>query len=150
MLSVDTETYLPGDLLVKMDIATMAHSLEGRSPFLDHVFMSFAARLPVRDKVHRGQRKIALRRAFRGVLPDDVLDRPKQGFSVPLAAWLRGPLQPLAREVLLDPRVELRGQFRRTAIARLLDDHAAGRADHAPALWLMLVLELWQQTVLDA
>jgi asparagine synthase (glutamine-hydrolysing) len=121
MLDADVRTYLPGDLLVKMDIATMAHSLEARSPFLDQKLMTMAARLPVAEKVRGARTKIALKDAFRGILPDDLIDRPKQGFSVPLGDWFRGPLRRPAREILLDRRTLGRGQLRREAVAGLLD-----------------------------
>ena len=104
MLEVDVAHLPPDDLIVKMDIATMAHALEARSPLLDHELMEFAASLPADLKLRGGEKKWILREALRGWLPDDILDRPKQGFSVPLGDWLRGDLRELARDVLLDPR----------------------------------------------
>ncbi|MFQ5694165.1 MAG: asparagine synthase-related protein, partial [Nitrospinota bacterium] len=96
-------TYLPGDLLVKMDIMTMAHGLEARSPFLDHKFVEMAATLPTRMKIRRGRTKYILRRAFEGTVPRRILGRGKMGFGVPLAGWFRGELREFAREILLDP-----------------------------------------------
>ncbi len=96
MLETDTATYLPDDLLAKVDIATMAWSLEGRSPLLDHELMEFAASLPADMKLRRSQKKVALREAMRGRLPDEVLDAPKRGFQPPLAGWLRGELREMA------------------------------------------------------
>ena len=149
MLDVDVQTYLPGDLLVKMDIATMANSLEARSPFLDHVFMEMAARLPVSAKVNGLTTKVGLKRALRGTIPDDLLDRPKWGFSIPLPEWLRGRLRPVAEDVLLDPRTLTRGVTRRPVVERLLREHLERHADRSTQLWLLLVLELWHRRFLD-
>ena len=101
MLDTDVNTYLPDDLLVKMDIATMAYSVEARSPFLDHHLMEFAAKLPLRQKLQRGNGKVLLKSALRGVLPDEILDRPKMGFGVPLRRWFREELRDLPAEILL-------------------------------------------------
>ena len=101
MLDTDVNTYLPDDLLVKMDIATMAYSVEARSPFLDHHVMEFAAKLPLRQKLHRGNGKVLLKSALRGVLPDEILDRSKMGFGVPLRRWFREELRDLPAEILL-------------------------------------------------
>jgi asparagine synthase (glutamine-hydrolysing) len=147
MLDVDVATYLPGDLLAKMDIATMASSLEARSPLLDHEIMELAAALPERLKARGMERKIALRAALRGWVPDEILDAPKRGFQVPLAAWLRGELAEPARDVLLDATAAARGIFRPEAVRAMLDEHAAGRADHAPRIWSLLVLELWRRDI---
>ena len=116
-----------GDLIAKVDIATMAHALEARSPLLDHQLMELAASIPAELKVRGGEKKWIFREALRGWLPGDLLDRPKQGFSVPLSSWLRGDLQGWAREMLLDPATLGRGYFEPTAVRRLLDGHAAGR-----------------------
>jgi asparagine synthase (glutamine-hydrolysing) len=149
MLDVDIQTYLPGDLLVKMDIATMAHSLEVRSPFLDHVLMERAARLPGSLKLVGGTPKALLKRAVRPWLPDEVVDRPKMGFGVPMSSWLRGPMRALPSDVLLDPVAVGRGIFREREVARLIDDHREARADHAGRLWALLQLELWLRTYID-
>ncbi len=118
MLEVDVETYLVGDLIAKIDIATMAHGLEARSPFLDHELMQLAASIPASLKVRRAEKKWILREALRGWLPDDILDRPKQGFSVPLSSWLRTDLRSWAREVLLDPGTLGRGYFEPQVVGR--------------------------------
>jgi asparagine synthase (glutamine-hydrolysing) len=102
--------------------------------------------LPEPLKQHGREGKIALRRAFAGDLPPLVASRGKSGFGVPLAAWFRGELQPLARELLLDERARSRGWFRGDAVGRLLDDHVAGRADNGHRLWTLIMLELWQRT----
>ena len=143
-LYTDIHTYLPGDLLVKADRMTMAASLEGRSPFLDHELMAWAARLPNHMKVRGLTGKVALRKAFADVLPPEILRRGKQGFGVPLGAWLRGPLLPWARDLLLGSESPLRVWFRGEAVARLLEDHAAGREDHGKRLWALVTLAVWR------
>ena len=144
-LYTDIHTYLPGDLLVKADRMTMAASLEGRSPFLDHELMAWAARLPNHMKVRGLTGKVALRKAFADVLPPEILRRGKQGFGVPLGAWLRGPLLPWARDLLLGSESPLRAWFRGEAVARLLEAHAAGREDHGKRLWALVTLAVWRQ-----
>jgi asparagine synthase (glutamine-hydrolysing) len=148
-LEIDVATYLPGDLLAKIDIATMAFSLEGRSPLLDHEFMEFAASLEPRHKVRGTQRKVALRDALRGWVPDEILDGRKQGFELPLARWFRGDLNGFAREVLLDPGATARACFEPAEVERLLDGHAAGAADNSRRIWALLLLELWQGQVVE-
>jgi asparagine synthase (glutamine-hydrolysing) len=150
MLEVDATTYLPGDLLVKMDIATMAYALEARSPLLDHEVMELAASIPAELKLRGRQKKALFRDALREWLPDSVLDRRKQGFSVPGAAWFRGELRDYAREVLLDPGALSRGYFRPAEVSGLLERHAAGRADESPRIWALLMLELWHREFIDA
>lgn len=149
LLDTDTRTYLPGDLLVKMDIATMAHSVEARSPFLDHQLLEFAASLPADQKLRGGAGKHILKNSLRGHLPDQVLDRQKMGFAVPLARWFRNELRHLPAEVLLDKRTEDRGYFQATEVRRLIDEHQRGRADHSARLWLLLQLEYWHREVVD-
>ena len=148
MLDVDVRTYLPGDLLVKMDVATMANSLEARSPFLDHVFMEMAAQLPSELKVRGLVTKAALKDAVRGIVPDQILDRPKWGFSVPMADWMRGPLRPYTRDVLLDRRTIDRGYFRPKAVEKILNSVDQGY-DRSSEVWLLLVLELWHRRFID-
>lgn len=150
MLDIDVSSYLPDDLLVKIDIATMAHSLEGRSPLLDHELMELAASLPPAMKVSRGRRKLVLREALRGWIPDQILDGPKRGFRLPVARWLREDLRGYAHEILLDPGASLRGWGETTEVRRLLDEHCAGRRDHGRRLWTLLVLELWQREIVDS
>jgi asparagine synthase (glutamine-hydrolysing) len=149
LLNTDVQTYLPDDLLVKMDIATMAHSLEVRSPFLDHVVMEFAASLPPTLKLHRLTTKRILKDALRPWLPDRILNRPKMGFDVPVGAWFRGPLRELPAEVLLDARATERGIFRPAELRRLIDAHRSGAEEHGKRLWALLQLELWLRTYLD-
>jgi asparagine synthase (glutamine-hydrolysing) len=147
---LDIDTYLPGDLLPKSDIASMAHSLELRSPFLDRRVVELGLSLPEGLK-HEGRTgKVALRRAFAAELPPEVVGRGKSGLGLPLAEWFRGKLRPLARELLLDERARARGWFRPEAVERLLAEHAAGRADHGHRLWTLTMLELWQRTHVEA
>jgi asparagine synthase (glutamine-hydrolysing) len=150
MLEVDVETYLVGDLIAKIDIATMAHALEARSPFLDHELMQLAASIPASLKIRRAEKKWILREAMRGWLPDDILDRPKQGFSVPLSSWLRTDLRSWAREILLDRETIARGYFEPRAVRALLDRHAAGADDDAKRIWALVMLELWHREFIDA
>jgi asparagine synthase (glutamine-hydrolysing) len=133
-----------------MDIATMAYSVEARSPLLDPRVMEFASSIPAGLKLRGLQGKVILRDALRGRLPDEVLDRPKMGFAVPLARWFREDLRSLPEDVLLDPVSTRRGYFRREPIERMIAEHRAGRADHSARLWNLLQLELWHQEVLEA
>jgi asparagine synthase (glutamine-hydrolysing) len=148
---VDVQLYLPDDLLVKMDIASMANSLELRSPLLDHRVVEFAASVPRALKLRGGANtKYLLKRAFEGILPQSILRRRKMGFGVPIDAWLRTDLKPMAYEVLLDGRAAARGYFRAPAVRRLLEDHSSGAAHHQYRIWSLLMLELWHRTYLDA
>lgn len=149
MLDVDTATYLPGDLLTKMDIATMAFSLEARSPLLDHQFLELAASLPAEMKVKGGEKKVGLRAALRAWLPGEVLDRPKQGFEVPVAEWFRAELRPLVYDVVLGRRALDRGYFDRGYVRRLVDRHTAGLEDNAKGIWTLLMFELWHEEFVD-
>ncbi|NWF24844.1 asparagine synthase (glutamine-hydrolyzing) [Streptomyces sp. PKU-EA00015] len=147
-MDVDVNTYLPGDLLVKVDITTMAHSLEARSPFLDHNVMEWAAGLPARWKVDGQETKTLLRKAVAPWLPTELLSRPKAGFGVPLAEWLRGDLWTLANDLLSDHTARSRGLFRPEEVRRLLDAHRDGR-NHSSRLWALLQFELWHRTCAD-
>jgi asparagine synthase (glutamine-hydrolysing) len=148
-LNADVNLYLADDLLVKMDRATMAHALEARSPFLDHVLMEYVATLPPSFKLSGLQKKRILKASLRGLLPDAVLDRPKMGFCAPITTWFRGELRDMAYDILLAPRAVQRGYFRSQAVAELLDRHCRGEADHAAYLWDLLMLELWHRTFID-
>jgi asparagine synthase (glutamine-hydrolysing) len=149
MMATDVEMYLPGALLVKMDIATMAHSVEARSPLLDHHLMEFAAKLRPEFKRVGGSTKWLLKRALRSRLPPEILSRPKMGFGVPLARWFREDLRELPTDVLLDPRSLQRGYFRRAEVEDLVREHRAGIADHSVRLWVLLQLEMWHREVAD-
>jgi asparagine synthase (glutamine-hydrolysing) len=148
ILDADVNLYLADDLLVKMDRATMSHSLEGRSPFLDHVLMEFVASLPVSFKQDWGQKKRVLKAMLRGRVSDKLLDRPKMGFSVPLGKWFREDLREMARDQLLSKRSLERGYFQREQIGFLLDKHDAPH-DYSKQLWDLLMLELWHRTFID-
>ena len=149
-LDVDVNTYLPDDLLVKMDIATMASSLEARSPLLDHELMEFAASLPADHKIRGTEKKVALRDALRGWVPDEIIDARKRGFRLPMASWLRGELRDYARETLLDRTARERGFFREPYVRSLLDRHESGAADNSQGIWTLLVFELWHRDFVDA
>jgi asparagine synthase (glutamine-hydrolysing) len=142
-LYADSTNYLPGDLLVKADRMTMAHSLEGRSPFLDHELVNWAARLPESLKLRGKTHKYLLKKAFADDLPDSILHRSKQGFGIPVGAWLRGPLAGWARETLLDTDSSTHTYFRTDTVERLVNEHASARADHGKRIWTLLMFELW-------
>ncbi|MFL5981777.1 MAG: asparagine synthase (glutamine-hydrolyzing) [Gaiellaceae bacterium] len=143
---LDIETYLPGDLLLKADLASMAHSLELRSPFLDHEVVELGLALPDHLKTRGREGKVALRRAFAAELPPDVAQRGKTGFGVPLGRWFREDLRELAHDTLSRDR----GWFRPATVTRLLDEHESGRADHGHRLWCLLMLELWIREHVEA
>ena len=134
---------------MKMDVASMAHSLEVRSPFLDHHVMEFAAALPPDLKLRGSTQKYLIKRVMTGLLPEAVVRRRKMGFGVPIDHWLRTELPELVHEVLLDRRSQQRGYFRPETVRRYLADHARGRANHHARLWSLLVLELWHRMHID-
>jgi asparagine synthase (glutamine-hydrolysing) len=149
MLDVDVQTYLLDDLLVKVDIATMAHSLEARSPLLDHRVMELAASLPSQYKLKGRIKKHILKRVAAPLLPAEMLTRPKMGFGVPIERWFRHELFTMARDVLLDSRAVARGYFRPDAIQRMLDEHRRGIRVWHYQIWNLLMLELWHQEFID-
>jgi len=144
----DLQTYLPLDILTKVDRMTMAHSIEARPPLLDHRVVEFAATVPVRYRLHDGTTKYLLKRAMRGILPDRIIDRPKKGFAVPLARWFRGELAGFARDVLFSDACRERGLFDTKHVERLIALHQSGR-DLDLQLWTLLSFELWCRRVLD-
>ncbi|HSK11069.1 MAG TPA: asparagine synthase (glutamine-hydrolyzing) [Vicinamibacterales bacterium] len=148
VLYTDIKTYLV-ELLMKQDQMSMAASVESRVPFLDHVLVEFAASLPPRWKLSGLTTKWILRAAARGLLPREILERPKMGFPVPLGRWLRSGWAATAREVLLDRRSRERGVVAPQAVAALIADHEAGRADGTDAIWSLINLELWYRTFID-
>jgi asparagine synthase (glutamine-hydrolysing) len=147
---VDTLMYLPDDLLAKVDIASMASSLEARPPFLDHRLVEFCAALPSAYKLRGRTSKWLLRRLMRERLPPDVLNRSKMGFGVPVGEWLRGELRPLLHDTVLSARALGRGYFRPEAVRALVDEHVSRRADRTAHVWALLMLELWFQSGLPA
>ena len=149
LLYLDMTTYLPEDLLVKMDIATMANSLEARIPFLDHVFMESIATIPSRLKLKGSKTKYILKTAFKDFLPDAILRRKKMGFGVPVSRWFRKELKDYTKEILLDSRTLGRGYFKREGIERLLNEHLALHYDHSSKIWAILFLEMWFRVFID-
>jgi asparagine synthase (glutamine-hydrolysing) len=146
---VDIKTYLADNILTKVDRMSMAVSLEARVPLLDHRLVEFALNLPSHLKLHRGQTKVILRQAMNGRLPQTILDKPKQGFSIPLKHWLCGPLRPLLIDLLAPDCIRQRGYFNPQTIQRWVTEHLNGRANHSHRLWALMFFELWQQKTLD-
>jgi len=146
---VDLQTYLPCDLLTKVDVASMAHSLEVRSPFLDHRVVEAAVALPIELKMRRLSGKYLLKRAFADLVPREVITRPKMGFGVPISRWFRGELSSFLRHLLIDERSLSRGHFRPAAVRELIDEHTGGVFDHGYRLWSLVMLELWHRTFVD-
>ena len=149
MLLTDQMTYLPNDLLVKVDIATMAVSLEARSPFLDHHVIEFAASLPQTLKLRRLTTKYLLKKVLRKLLPSENLNRRKMGFGVPIGHWFRGKMQPFLREVVLSEKALRRGLFKPEAVSQLVELHTRGERDYSHQLWTLLMLELWFNRFID-
>jgi asparagine synthase (glutamine-hydrolysing) len=149
MMRFDFETYLPEDVLTKVDRMSMAHSIESRVPLLDNEVIDFAATLPARFKIRNGRRKHILKETLRTLLPDSILNRRKQGFGVPLGTWFRGGLTDLFSDVLDAPRTKQRGYFEPVFVSRLLREHLSGTRDHTLRLWQLLVFELWHRHYLD-
>jgi asparagine synthase (glutamine-hydrolysing) len=148
LLYTDVKTYLV-ELLMKQDQMSMSTSIESRVPFLDHVLVEFAARLPDRLKLSGFTTKRILREAVRGIVPDSILTRPKMGFPVPFSGWVGGAWNSCARDVLLDRRTRERGLINAPAVERMLDDHRDGRARQGDAIWALMNLELWYRTFID-
>jgi asparagine synthase (glutamine-hydrolysing) len=146
----DLHTYLPDDLMVKVDVASMAHGLETRSPLLDHVFVEWALGLPEQVKMARGVTKALFRSAMAPYLPAALLHRRKMGFSCPVDQWFRNELKQFAYDTLLSQSARERGFFRPDYVRRLLDEHCDLRRDHHNRLWVLLMLELWCRMWIDA
>lgn len=149
-LYADVRGYLADDILAKVDRASMAASLEVRVPFLDHQLVEFAMTVPGAWKLRGGRTKWILRRAFAGMLPRSTLRRGKEGFSIPMKNWLRGPLKPLLHDLLAPSRLRERGWFDPAEVRRLVDEHASGRQNHAHRLWCLMALELSLSTLESA
>ncbi|MBI2821389.1 MAG: asparagine synthase (glutamine-hydrolyzing), partial [Acidobacteria bacterium] len=145
---LDITGYLPLDILTKVDRMSMAHSLEVRVPLLDHKLVEFAATIPPELKLRRGTTKYIFKRAMRRILPDEIIDRPKQGFAVPLGHWFRGKLKDFVRDLLLGAKSRQRGIYNPAYIERLLDRHGQGR-DLDLQLWTLISFELWCRMFLD-
>ncbi len=145
----DIHTYLPDDLLVKVDVASMAHGLEARSPFLDHELMEWAARIPSSQKMERGVTKAILKSALEPFLPNEILYRPKMGFGVPIDEWLKGELKEFAHDTLLSTQARQRGLITPAYVQTMLDEHCGGICLHHTRLWALLMLELWFRMWID-
>ncbi len=148
-LLTDQMTYLPNDLLVKVDIASMANSLEARSPFLDHQVVEFAASLPEKIKIRHFETKSLLKRVTAKLVPPEVVYRKKMGFGVPIGNWFRGTMKDFMREILLSEKFSKRGIVKSEAVARYVGEHTSGARDHAQQIWTLLMLELWFQRFID-
>ncbi|HLY14025.1 MAG TPA: asparagine synthase (glutamine-hydrolyzing) [Candidatus Limnocylindrales bacterium] len=146
MLRADVLTYLPEDLLVKMDRATMANSLEARAPLLDHKLVEFAAQLPADRKISGSNTKALLRTIAKQLMPAEMIDRPKMGFGVPIGGWFRGALGDRFQDFVLAPDAASRDQLDPAAAAHLLREHRSGQANHEHRLWMLLMYELWART----
>jgi asparagine synthase (glutamine-hydrolysing) len=149
LLGVDTMSYLPDDLLVKVDRATMAHGLEARSPFLDHQLIEFCAALPVEYKIRRGETKYLLKAVMGERLPASILQRPKMGFGVPIDQWFKGECRAMVEDTLLSSRSLQRGYFEPAAIRRLVMEQRQGRASYGSRVYALLMLELWHHEYVD-
>jgi asparagine synthase (glutamine-hydrolysing) len=149
LLYIDSKTYLPGDILTKVDRMSMAASLEARVPLLDHKLIDFVTKIPASMKMHGRETKYIFKRAMRGIVPDEILYRKKQGFGVPIQRWINNELKTRIRDVVLDQRAIDRGYFNQGYLELLFDEHARNRRDHSQQLWSLFMLELWHQSYLD-
>jgi asparagine synthase (glutamine-hydrolysing) len=147
---VDFQWYLPSDLLAKVDIASMAHGLEVRAPWLDHPLVEFALQLPPTLKVRGRVLKYLLKRAWAQDLPAQTVQRRKQGFAVPLASWLRGSLEDWMRELVTSSSARSRGLLNPQVVGQLVEEHVSARRDWSQQLWTLMMLELWFRVLIDA
>jgi asparagine synthase (glutamine-hydrolysing) len=148
-LYVDVNTYLVDDILTKVDKMSMAVSLEARDPLLDHKLIEFAATVPTSLKLKGGRSKYLLRRLLERDLPPSIVNRPKQGFAVPVGDWLRGPLSRMVGDLLQDGRLRDRGIFDASAVRKVWTEHRAKQCDHGHRLWSLVMLELWFREFVD-
>ena len=149
LLYIDSKTYLPGDILTKVDRMSMAVSLEARVPLLDHKLIEFVTRIPAAIKMAGIETKHLFKRAVTDLVPPEILNRPKQGFGIPIQHWINRQLRERIRDTLNNPRTLQRGYVSREYVELLLDEHERGRRDHAMALWSLLMLELWHRQYVD-
>lgn len=145
----DLDGYLSDGIMVKVDIASMMHSLEVRAPLLDHRVLEFGARLPVHLKQRGFAKRVLYKKAVAAHLPPEILQRPKRGLGIPVGDWLREPLRPMLEDLVLGSRLAARGIFRATELSRLVGDHVARRAEYGHRLWNLMVLELWFRRFID-
>jgi asparagine synthase (glutamine-hydrolysing) len=148
LLDLEIQTYLPDDILTKVDIASMAHSLEVRCPLVDQELMAFAASVPGEMKLRGLTTKRILREVAKPLLPEKILTRPKQGFGLPVNRWMRNDLAPMSRDVLLDQSARERGIFDPAAIEGLLQQHQRGEP-RGDQIWALMMLELWYRAFID-
>jgi asparagine synthase (glutamine-hydrolysing) len=149
MQEVDIHSYLPGDLLYKVDMASMANSLEVRSPFLDYRLIEFGLSLPASLKFSKRENKHLLREIARSLVPREIIDRPKMGFGIPRSHWLRNELRELVSDVILSPRFQSRGWFNYDKVKRVVSQHDKGQ-NLDQIIWPILMLELWAQNWVDS
>jgi asparagine synthase (glutamine-hydrolysing) len=149
LLYIDGKTYLPGDILTKVDRMSMATSLEVRVPLLDHKLIEFVSKVPADLKLAGTETKHLLKRVARDLIPSEILDRPKQGFGIPLEEWINDQLRDQIRDTLREPRTLQRGYLNPNYVDLILDEHHKGRRDHSFNLWGLLILELWHRRYID-
>ena len=149
LLYLDSKTYLPGDILTKVDRMSMAVSLEARAPLLDHKLIEFVTGIPASLKLAGLETKHLLKRAVKDLVPAEILNRPKQGFGVPIQEWINQQLRSRIRDTLSDARTRQRGYVDSRYLDVLLDEHERGRRDHSMGLWALLMLELWHRQFVD-
>jgi asparagine synthase (glutamine-hydrolysing) len=146
---LDLKTYLIGDINTKVDRASMAHSLEVREPLMDHKLIEWLATLPSSLKIRGSEGKYLLKKTMEPLLPNDVLYRPKMGFSVPLARWFRGPLKNRVQEAILGSRLADTGWFNRSYLEELVRDHNNGSRDYSASIWTILMFEAFLRNVME-
>jgi len=142
---VDLKTYLPDDILVKVDRATMSVALEGRDPFLDHKIIEWTSKLPLEFKYRNRISKYLLRKILYKYVPKELVERPKQGFGVPIYEWFKGELKELYKEYLKEEQVKKEGLFNHKEIKRLLDDYLSDKGINHNKLWLLFIFEIWRE-----
>jgi asparagine synthase (glutamine-hydrolysing) len=147
ILRHNLDTYLLDDLLIKADRMTMAVGLEGRSPFLDVDLLKLCFSLPSSLKIHRGSLKWILKEAYRGIIPDEVLDRKKHGFGVPVGRWWEGSAAPLVDDLLLSPSARYSEYLEPRAVRQVVEEHRSHRRDHAQRIFALVQLELWLRSL---
>ena len=149
LMYLDSKAYLPGDVMVKVDRMSMATSLETRAPLLDHKLIEFVQTIPASLKLRNLETKYILKRAMAGMIPDEIIQRPKKGFDVPIKHWFNHELRGVLDDTLNDRRTRERGYFNHSAVLGILDEHRRGRRDNARQLWELLMLELWHRAFID-
>jgi asparagine synthase (glutamine-hydrolysing) len=149
LLYLDSKTYLPGDILTKVDRMSMAVSLEARAPLLDHKLIDFVTGIPAGLKLSGFETKYLLKKAVKDLVPSEILNRPKQGFGVPIQEWINQQLRSRVHETLTEPRSRQRGHLNVQYIDVLLNEHERGRRDHSMGLWALFMLELWHRQFVD-